>query len=189
MPFKQASQAPIDGEFKLVQRAQAGDQESFARLYDAYMERIYRYVFFRVNDALTAEDITAQVFMKAWERLDTYKDERSPFLAWLYQVARNAVIDHTRTSKTAIALEEVDPAQISFSEDIDEKIDQKTRLQEIRSALQVLTEEQQQVLLLKFANGLKTPEIARLLGKEQGAIRALQMRALQGLAKALGVME
>jgi RNA polymerase sigma-70 factor, ECF subfamily len=189
MPYEQTSQAPIANEFKLVRRAQAGDQESFARLYDAYMERIYRYVFFRVHDTLTAEDITAQVFMKAWERLDTYKEERSPFLAWLYQVARNAVIDHQRIRKVVVAIEEVDPAQISFSEDIDEKIDRQTRLQEIRSALQVLTEEQQQVLLLKFANGLKTPEIARLLGKEQGAIRALQMRALQGLAKALGVME
>ena len=189
MPFKQASLAPLDGEFKLVQRAQAGDHESFARLYDAYMERIYRYVFLRVSDALTAEDITAQVFMKAWERLDTFMDDGSPFLAWLYQVARNAIIDHNRIRKTAIALEEADQAQISFSEDIDEKIDQQTRLQEIRLALQVLTEEQQQVLLLKFANELKTPEIARLLGKEQGAIRALQMRALQGLAKALGVME
>jgi RNA polymerase sigma-70 factor, ECF subfamily len=189
MPHEQTSQAPIAGEFELVRRAQAGDQECFARLYDAYMERIYRYVFFRVNDDLTAEDITAQVFLKAWEKLDSYRDDRSPFLAWLYQVARNAVIDHHRTRKAAVALEDVNPAQISFDDDLDEKIDRQTSLQEIRAALQSLTEEQQQVLALKFANGLSTPEIARQLGKEQGAVRALQMRALQGLAKTLGLTE
>src|SRR5688572_29711872 len=76
-------------EQTMIRLSQAGDQEMFARLYDTYVERIYRYVYFRVADAEMAEDITSQVFLKVWEKLGTYQAGESPFMAWLYRVAHN----------------------------------------------------------------------------------------------------
>src|SRR5688572_6458230 len=174
---------PLVDEQNLIRLSQAGDQETFARLYDAYIERIYRYVYFRVADEELAEDITSQVFLKAWEKLHTYKAGESPFMAWLYRIAHNAVIDHYRTRKVSISLEDANPVEISYADAVDERLDLQVKSQKLREALQELTEEQQQVLILKFVGGLSTSEIAQQLGKRQGAVRALQMRALQGLAK------
>jgi len=180
---KKASLDPVTGELALVHRSQAGEQDAFARLYDAYLDRIYRYVYFRVADQQVAEDITSQVFLKAWEKLNSYQPGSSPFIAWLYRIAHNAVIDNYRTRKVSIPLENVSPAEISHEDGTDEKLDLQIESQQLREALQELTEEQQQVLILKFISQLSTTEIAQQLGKQPGAIRALQMRALQGLAK------
>src|SRR5690242_19609134 len=111
MPREKASLRPVEDETELVRRAQAGDQDSFARLYDAYMERIYRYIFFRVADDELAEDITSQVFLKVWEKLGTYRPGQSPFIAWLYRIAHNAVIDSYRTRKALIPLDDASPAE------------------------------------------------------------------------------
>jgi RNA polymerase sigma-70 factor (ECF subfamily) len=174
---------PVMDELTLVRLSQQGDQEMFARLYEAYMERIYRYVYFRVADDKLAEDITSQVFLKVWEKLDTYQAGQSPFMAWLYRIAHNAVIDYYRTKKVAISLEEANPVELSHADEVDEKLDMQIQSEELREALRELTHEQQQVLLLKFVGGMSTTEIAQQLGKQQGAVRALQMRGLQGLAK------
>ncbi len=187
MPREKAQLHPVTDELELVRRSQTGDQEAFACLYDAYVDRIYRYVYFRVADDEIAEDITSHVFLKCWEKLDSYQTGTSPFIAWLYRIARNTVIDHYRTRKVVIPLEDASPVEISQEDGIEEKLDLQIKSQELREALQELTPEQQQVLILKFISGFSTPEIARQLGKQQGAVRALQMRALQGLAKSLGV--
>jgi RNA polymerase sigma-70 factor (ECF subfamily) len=187
MSREKAQSDPVGDELKLVRRSQRGDSDAFAQLYDAYFDRIYRYVYFRVLADEVAEDISSQVFLKAWEKVGSYQPGQSPFIAWLYRIAHNAVIDHYRTSKIAIALDEARPVEISQEDGTDEKLDLQFASQQLREALKELTEEQQQVLILKFINGLSTPEIARQLGKQQGAVRALQMRALQGLAKSFGV--
>ncbi len=169
-----------------MRRSQAGDADAFASLYDAYVERIHRYIYFRVADDEQAEDITSHVFLKAWEKLDSYQAGSSAFIAWLYRIAHNAVIDDYRTRKVTVPLEDTRPTEIHHQDGIDEKLDLQFESQQLRKALQGLTEEQQQVLILKFINELSTEEIAQQLGKQQGAIRALQMRALQNLARSLG---
>ena len=88
------SRMPLSDEATLVRQAKTGDSDSFGTLYDAYLERIYRFVYFRVEDQQTAEDITSQVFLKAWENLGRFQIGGTPFLAWLYTIAHNAVIDH-----------------------------------------------------------------------------------------------
>lgn len=174
---------PVMDELTLVRLSQQGDREMFARLYDACVERIYRYVYFRVADDNLAEDITSQVFLKVWGKLDSYQAGGSPFMAWLYRIAHNAVIDHYRTKKVAIPLEEANPIEVSHADEVDERLDLQIKSQHLREALQELTKEQQQVLILKFVSGFSTSEIAQQLGKQQSAVRALQMRGLQGLAK------
>ena len=179
------SRMPLANERQLVLQAQDGNSEAFGQLYDAYMERIYRFVYFRVEDQQTAEDITSQVFLKAWSNLDRFSFSRTPYLAWLYTIAHNAVIDHYRTRKVTTALDDVQLSQPDHSETVENDIDLTAEMQSVKSALQALTDDQQKVLTLKFIEGMSNNEIAHQLGKREGAIRALQMRGLQALAKQL----
>jgi RNA polymerase sigma-70 factor (ECF subfamily) len=179
------SRMPLTNERQLVLQAQAGNSEAFGQLYDAYMERIYRFVYFRVEDQQTAEDITSQVFLKAWSNLDRFQFSRTPYLAWLYTIAHNAVIDHYRTRKVTTALDDVQLSQPDHSELVENEIDLTAEMKSVKTALQSLTDDQQKVLTLKFIEGMSNNEIARHLGKREGAIRALQMRGLQALAKQL----
>jgi len=179
------SRMPLANERQLVLQAQAGNADAFGQLYDAYMERIYRFVYFRVEDPQTAEDITSQVFLKAWSNLNRFRFARTPYLAWLYTIAHNAVIDHYRTRKVTAALEDVQLSQPDYAEKVESEIDLSVEMKSIKSAIRTLTDDQQQVLTLKFIEGLSNTEIARHLGKREGAIRALQMRGLQALAKQL----
>ena len=183
-----SNSAPLPEERRLVQSAQSGDSEAFAQLYDAYLERVYRYIYFRVSDDATAEDIASEVFLKAWEHLDRYRFGSSPFLAWLYTIARNQVIDYYRTSKESVSIDEI-VSLPSKENAVDEQVESRFDMQSMRDALQFLTEEQQEVLILRFIAGLETHEIAREMKKAEGAIRALQMRALQTLSKYMAEKE
>jgi RNA polymerase sigma-70 factor, ECF subfamily len=177
-----SSTGPLPDEARLVKLAKSGDSDAFGALYDGYMERIYRYVYFRVAEAQTAEDLASQVFLKAWENLGRYKPSGAPFLAWLYTIARNAVIDHYRTRKETVALDEA----LGLSSDgpaPEVQAELHFEAESLREAMQTLTQDQQQVLILKFISGMTTDEIAHQLGKRSGAVRALQMRALQALSR------
>jgi RNA polymerase sigma-70 factor, ECF subfamily len=169
-------------ELNLIRFSQQGDRDAFACLYDTYLERIHRYVYFRVIDPEVAEDTTSLVFLRVWENLRTFQSGRSPFAGWLYRIAHNAIVDHYRTRKTLISLEEVAPLKLSYADEVEEKLDRKIRSQELTDALQDLTDIQREVLILRFIFGLTILETARKLDKRQGAIRALQMRGLRRLA-------
>jgi RNA polymerase sigma-70 factor (ECF subfamily) len=176
------SNGPLPDERRLVEFAKSGDPDAFATLYDGYIERIYRYIYFRVADEQTAEDLTSQVFTKAWEKLGRYKPGGAPFIAWLYTIARNAVIDHYRTRKEMVPLD--DAVNLSADGPAPEQVvEYQFEAESLRVALKTLTEDQLQVLILKFIAGMSTDEIADQLGKRAGAVRALQMRALQALAR------
>jgi RNA polymerase sigma-70 factor, ECF subfamily len=174
---------PATDALKLIGFSQQGDRDAFACFYETYFDRIHRYVYYRVGDHDLAEDITSHVFLKAWEKLPAYQAGKSPILAWLYRIAHNAVIDQYRTRKVSIPLDAASPVELSQEDGIDEKMDLQFKSQKLREALGQLTDMQQQVLILKFMSGLSTPEIAQKLGKQLGAVRALQMRGLQELAK------
>ncbi len=180
--------SPLPEEAELVHQAQSGDVEAFAQLYDAYIQRIYRYIYFRVSDDMTTEDLTAQVFLKACENLDRYKTDRSPFIAWLYTIARNLVIDYYRTRKKMLNFEEIVHLADSGPAP-EEEVQGRFELQAMRDALQFLTADQQQVLILRFIAGLRTREIARIMEKREGTVRVLQMRALQTLSKYMEAKE
>lgn len=179
-----ATSAPNQpSETDLIQRAMSGEQNAFAMLYDAYIEQIYRFIYFRVSDAQTAEDLTSQVFLKAWDKLSSYQIRGLPFSAWLFRIARNGVIDYYRTFKETTPLEPDVIARPDPAADVDEKVERRLEAEEVRLALQHLTEDQRQVLTLRFIEGLSTEEVAQVIGKRQGAVRALQMRGLQALAQ------
>ncbi len=168
-------------EEDLVQRSCAGDPDAFGQLYEHLVDRVYRYIYFRVTDDQTAEDLTSKVFLKAWEHLPRFKTSESPFIAWLYRIAHNTVIDHYRTKKETVHLDEISSLPSSHPMP-DEQYDSRSDAQTLRRALQRLTEPQREVVTMKLMDGMRTEEIAARLNKSPGAVRALQMRALQALA-------
>ena len=173
---------PLPEEATLVHQAKSGDDNAFARLYDGYVERVYRFIYFRISDDTVTEDLVSQVFLKAWQNLDRYKVGTTPFIAWLYAIARNLVIDHYRTKRDTVPLEEV-AALPSDSQSPDEEVQLQFDLEAMRDALQFLSADQQQVLILKYIAGLPNADIAKIMSKQEGTIRGLQMRGLQVLAK------
>ena len=178
-----ANHIPLEDERRLVEQAKSGDGEAFSELYEAYFERVYRFIFFRVTDREAAEDLASQVFLKAWENLGRYHP-RGPFLAWLYAIARNTVIDNYRTRKQTVSLDEAAPVAAQ-DEKLDDHIQFEFEIQSLQAAMQQLTQEQQEVITLRFIAEYDTTQIAKHMGKSEGAIRALQMRALQALARVM----
>lgn len=176
--------SPLPEEARLVREAQSGDSEAFAQLYDAYVERVYRYILFRVSDDTMTEDLVSQVFLKAWQNLERYKMGGSPFIAWLFAIARNLVIDHYRSKKETLPLEDAKDLP-SDMDGPDEEAQAQFDFQAVRDALQFLTPDQQQALVLKYIAELPNKTIAKIMNKQEGTIRGLQMRALQTLAKHL----
>jgi RNA polymerase sigma-70 factor, ECF subfamily len=174
---------PLPDEKRLVEQAKSGDTEAFGQVYDACVDRVYRFIFFRVSDVPTAEDLTSQVFLKAWRNLGRYRPN-GPILAWLYTIARNTVIDHYRTFKQTVPLEEAAPVAVQ-NDSLDEMVEFGFEMEALQKSLQTLTDEQREVIILKFIAEFDTDQIARKMGKSEGAVRALQMRALQSLAKVM----
>jgi RNA polymerase sigma-70 factor (ECF subfamily) len=174
---------PLPDERRLVELARSGNADAFGQLYDAYVDRVYRYVIYRVSDGPTAEDLTSQVFLKAWQNLDRYRP-KGPILAWFYAIARNTVIDHYRTFKQTVPLDDAAPIPAQDGK-LDELIEHQYEKRSLQDALQYLTEDQREVIVLKFISEFETDQIASKMGKSEGAIRALQMRALQTLAKVI----
>lgn len=162
-----------------------GDADAFARLYDAHIDPIYRFIFYRVGETGLAEDLTSQVFLKAWEKLHQYEVRGLPFGAWLFRIARNLIADHYRAKREVLSLEASEVEQVVIVENVAVTVETKVDIDLLLAQLSRLTENQRQVLTLKFLDGLDTDEIAKILGKREGAIRALQMRGLQTLASLL----
>lgn len=170
-------------EEQQVKAAAKGDEQAFAALYDTYVDSIYRFIYLRVEDQQTAEDITSMVFLRAWEKLGGYQVRGVPFRAWLFRIARNAVIDHYRTRKETAPLEAVVNVRDEGAISVSQKVGLRLEAQTVMDCMQQLTEDQRNVLTLKLVHGFNTQEVAKTLGKRQGAVRALQMRGLQALAK------
>lgn len=165
----------------LVFRAQRGDREAFAKLYAKYLDAIYRYVFFRTGqDQARAEDLCSDVFVKAWEKLAQFEATKASFKTWLYQVARNTVIDSYRKRRLeTVAL--ADQPDIADSTDIQADMIDQMDLKQIHLALNHLTSEQQEVITYKFIEGLSNDQICQIMGKNHQTIRAMQYRALKKL--------
>ena len=167
-------------ESDLMQRAIKGDAQAFGELYQQNLRAIYRFIFYKVGNPTEAEDLTEQTFLKAWEAIGRFREQGVPFAAWLYRLAHNLVIDYHRTRHEAMPLDEILDAEDEQTgpEDI---ASLRLDVQTLQKAITQLTEEQQQVVILRFVQGLSHGEVAAIMGKNEGAIRGLQHRALQAL--------
>ena len=172
-------------EAKLVGRAQKGDRAAMAEIYDRHHSTIYRYIFYRVGDAPTAEDLTATVFVRVVENIDGYQYRGRPLLSWLYTIARNVVVDFHRrgAGQTTLPLDE---SLTTGATDVEQAAERALTQRSLAAALSHLTEDQRQVILLKFVEGMSNEEVSRVMGKTVGGIKSLQHRALAALARVLG---
>lgn len=177
----------LDDEDHLIQLAQRGDAAACAALYAQHYDAVYRYCFYRVGDAGLAQDLTSEVFVRLVEKLDAFESRGRPLLAWLYTVARNLVADgHRRAAQsTHVPLDEAAEMQCGGREELQQTVDRKLEARCLAAAMRHLTEEQRQVLLLKFVEDRGNAQIARFLGKSEGAIKSLQHRALNALRRAV----
>lgn len=171
---------------RLVAAAKAGDPEAFGSLFDAYYGPVYRFVASRVGRPSDAEDLTQTVFVRAFEALPRYEVRGSPFGGWLFRLARNTVIDHVRTRREHIELEVVTNRA---TEDAGPEAVAALRddLDAVARALKELTEDQREVIALRFFAGLSAKEAAEAMGRQEGTIRGLQFRAIGALRRSLGI--
>jgi RNA polymerase sigma-70 factor (ECF subfamily) len=168
----------------LIKRAAGGDSESFGKLYDIYLEPIYRYVYHHVGESKTAEDIAQEVFIKAWKAIKSCRGKETTFKAWLYRIAHNHTIDYLRCHRDESRIDDQNVVGKSGFPDTGlDKIEEEREIDRVLSEMTSLPDSQRQVVILKFIEGLDNREVSRIMGKSQGAIRVLQVRALAGLRK------
>jgi len=168
---------------RLVDKAAGGDFEAFGNLYGIYLDRIYRYVRYQVKDSMTAEDITEEVFVKAWKAIRSCRGKGKTFSAWIYRIAHNHLINTLRTTKKCVSIETEDLTEFREPESA---IDNILDGQELSELLTHLPQKQKQVIILKFIEGMNNREIGKIMNKSEGAIRLLQMRALTTLRQVIG---
>lgn len=170
-----------DEDAALAVRASQGEPAAFGLLYDRHVSAVYRYVYYRVRDDAEAEDLTSEVFMKALRAIPRY-EPRQAFLAWLYRIARNAVIDHVRRGGRQVSFEDaLKHPEVHNAVDPDLELLAVSDKETLRTALEQLTPLQQEVIVLRFLEGFSTDEIAKLIGKREGTVRGIQFRALGAL--------
>jgi RNA polymerase sigma-70 factor (ECF subfamily) len=165
-------------EYERIQRAVERDPRAFGELYELYCDRIYAYLYFKTMQRQVAEDLTAAVFLKAWEAIGNFKWQGYPFSAWLFRIAHNQLIDHYRTTPRLVPLR---GEMWQAAEEPWEFTERQMLCAQVHKALRDLTCEQEQVVRLRYLEGYSIGEIARMLGKSADAIRAVQHRALRGL--------
>lgn len=171
---------------KLVKRVQKGDVEAFGLIYDRFFDSVYAYVYRQVNARADAEDIVAGVFLEAFEKIPGFTWRGAGFSAWLFRIARNDVLDHFRKngSRTMeLTLTEIEEAPAPhLVEDLAEKAwDQR----ELLRAVNLLPDEQRQVILLKLMLNFSNQQVGAVIDKSEGAVKALQHRAINSLRKTL----
>ena len=170
----------------LMELAKRGDTDAFGRLYELYFTPIFRYAYFRVRSIHAAEDITQEVFLKAYRSIENFEDKNKPPLAYFFTIARNTVIDYWRKKKDVLFGEDEAWERIpDENSDPMETADRKGIANSIRRNITTLTQEQQEVIVLKFINEMSYREIAEMLDKSEDAVRQLQCRALRALRKEL----
>jgi len=168
---------------ELVDRAASGDFEAFGEIYSMYLDQVYRYVFYRVRNKMTAEDITEEVFVKAWRSIGSCKGRGHTFLPWLYRIAHNQMVDDFRSRKREVSSVGIDDlADVSAPES---RAETGLEWRELSELIAALPQNQGQVITMKFIEGMDNREIGRAMGKSQGAVRVLQMRALATLRQKL----
>ncbi len=170
----------------LVERAQAGEAEAFGELYDRYADMVFRYLYHRVPDRQTAEDFTSETFVRALRRIDSLSFQGRDVGAWLVTIARNIVRDHVKSSRFRLEVATADMRDADRATDgPEDAVLQGLTNEQLLACVAQLGDEQRECIALRFLQGLSVAETAAAMGKKDGAIKALQHRAVKRLATLL----
>lgn len=180
--------APAVDSWALVQAAQAGDMDAYAQLYRAHRKAVYEFIRFRVYDLHLSDDLTSMVFLRGLRAIRTYRWDGTPFVACLITIARNLIIDHTRAGRTRFEFSvpdvlDINMPDISADANPEQAAAGRTLCIELRNALSLLTDAQRSCLDFRFLQGLSVLETGRAMDLGEGAVKALQYRALKALAR------
>jgi RNA polymerase sigma-70 factor (TIGR02952 family) len=174
---------PATDVWALVRRAQAGDAEAFGELYDHYVTLVHRYAYHRVGDRATAEDVTSETFVRALRRIDSLSFQGRDVGAWLVTIARNIIRDQVKSSRYRLEVSTADMRDADQATDgPEDAVVQLLTNEQLLSCVQQLGSEQQECIALRFLQGMSVSETAEIMGKKEGAIKALQHRAVRRLA-------
>ena len=180
--FAQPAPEGVD-VWALVHRAQQGDAEAFGELYDHYVTMVHRYVYHRVGDRALAEDVTSETFVRALRRIDSLSFQGRDVGAWLVTIARNIVLDHVKSSRYRLEVATADMRDADrVTDGPEDAVVTHLANKELLECVQQLGSEQQECIVLRFIHGLSVSETAEIMGKKDGAIKALQHRAVRRLA-------
>jgi RNA polymerase sigma-70 factor (ECF subfamily) len=181
-------EAPDATVADLVARSQAGEAEAFGLLYDRYVDLVYRYIYYRVNNPNLAEDLVSETFLRALRRIDSFTWQGRDFAAWLVTIARNLIADHFKSGRYRLEITTEDILETGPTQTTDGPenlvLDALTN-ETLLTAVKKLNPEQQECIVLRFLQGLSVSETALAMGKNDGAIKALQYRAVRALARLL----
>lgn len=177
-----APPSPEPDEAALIIAARQGSREAFGFLYERHRATITRYVAARIRDASDAEDLTEAIFESAWRAMGRYREQGVPFLAWLYRLAHNRVVDHYRALRPTVTLI---PEVHESIEDTGTPLELNIDSADLLNALHALTDDQRDVIVLRFVQGMSGREVAQAMDKREDAVRALQFRALATLRRIL----
>ncbi len=178
----------MQDEPSVVGQAQRGDEEAFAQLYEVYFDKVYRYLVLKIGNRAEAEDMTQQVFLKAYKSIASYRWKGVPFSAWLFRIAHNLMVDFVRKSSRRPTVP-LDETLLAGSDNPQAEVELRLDVERLVLATRHLTAAQREVISLRFAGGLPIAEVARTMGKSQGAVKALQHSAIVALRKMFKVGE
>lgn len=171
---------------ELVERAKNYDTEAFGQLYDLYFDKLFGYAYYKTGNRFEAEDIVEQVFLKVLEKIPAFEWRGAPFSSWLFRIASNLVVDHYRSTKyEAVDISEEADSLPGDSYNPEQFAIRESERSEIIDAIKGLTEEQQQVIVMRFIAGMTNEEVAKAIDKKVGAVKALQHRAIGSLGRIL----
>ena len=183
-PGAEATKDHILREWELVQHAQTLEESALGDLYSTYYPRVYNYAFLQLGDIQAAEDLASEVMLKVLESIRNYRFRGTPFAAWVFRIARNRLIDLHRRRKRRGEVDLTEPVattQISPEVLAERALDRG----QLHLALKYLTDEQRQVIVLKFIEGFDNASIAGILRRSEGAVKSLQHRALKSLRRVM----
>ncbi|MFH1462436.1 MAG: RNA polymerase sigma factor [bacterium] len=155
--------------------------DNFGYLYDKYVRSIYNFIYYKTHHKETAEDLTSQTFLKALDKISSFDKKKGSFFSWLYQIARNSVIDFYRTKKNCLNIEDV--WDLSGNEDIERDLDAKKKLEEVQKYLKRLKPEQREIVILRVWEGMSYKEIAEVVEKTEENCKVMFSRVVQRLRK------
>jgi RNA polymerase sigma-70 factor (ECF subfamily) len=175
-------------ESSLVVKAIQRDTEAFTELYRRYADRVYRYIVHKTGSTTESEDILSTVFLKAWRSIGRFRPKGdTSFAAWLFKLARNAVIDDFRRPREVLSLDLLGPQMLGeeLSGNPETHLEWRMTVADLYRALETLTAEQREVVVLRVLEGLSARDVGTIMGKREGTVRGMQFRAIQALRRAL----
>lgn len=175
----------LNQEQSLVRQSRV-DARAFGVLYDHYFPRVYNYVYLRVQDRAISDDLVSTIFMRALDRLDTYREERGAFGVWLFRIAHNTVVDHYRSAarQASLPLEQVE-SLVSGGPSVEQSLAQRQETRALLAQVARLSEREQEIIGLKFGGGLTNRKIAALMGLKENNVAVILYRTMHKLRQAL----